>query len=789
MTTEAPWDEAEELSEAPAVTSDWKDNPQPGVSGVTATGKNYEHINLPERFREYLTELAQGTGPVAIDFETTDLRPRFAVLVGIAVSESDSRGVYISGELGIDLPAALGAIIAACEDRELLAYNATYELSIAAEVLGQRPDLFRLDVVGDATLLPASTLGRIASGIENDESAGCMEPHHTRSDRERLERRVLNLFDFHDPMLMARLLGYDHMLGLKDQAMEQFGAHMTDITALIGKGASQISMAEVDPALSAPYAADDVVFTWRLFPLFYEDMPDSVAQVYELIERPLLPVSAAMGLSGLDLDPEAVEAARYAVTKRITALEAEIETEFQSAIKSGHIRLELEDMTTPTMEKKGQKRERVVFYGPKGGRIGPPKSTSFPRSKDWVYNPGSNKQAPAFLGTPDAQASTYELSGDPLCLKHRDLDHYRKLLSSYINPVQRMVEDGGRAYFSLNQAGTGTGRYSANGWKIKGKAWSINAQTKPKPKANEDRNDKNSESKLVGRQFRADPPGRGCCGREELHSHVLVEADYSQIELRVAAFIANEPAMIEAYANGRDLHDEMMKRSGLTDRRIAKILNFGCCYEDNDWVACGVVKVAAAQQDLILDHEQCMEGVQFFRTAWPGLKTYYARIDARIKEYGWVETAFGRRLYRRYLPYPYAKPKWEPEPVEQEFDEPEEYQAALYRWRRWVAWKEVDKVNAARRREAINMPVQGTAAEILKSALIMLWDSLPIWATIKLTVHDSIIFQCPEDMVKPLLDWAIPKMESRTIIDMPVPLKAEAEFGPNWADMEELEAA
>lgn len=765
---------------------------RPGVSGETATGVSYEHINLPERFAAYLRELAEATGPVAIDFETTDLRPRFAALVGIAVATSGEHGVYVSGELGIDLPAALSAVLAACEGKQLVAYNAPYELSVAANTLGA----YIVSLTGDGTLsrsrIPElcwlSTEGVEEPGdVQSTGGATSLDAFLSgalqggeRSYRERLERAILrSLTGIRDPMIVARLLGYENMLGLKAQALEQFGVQMTEITDLIGTGASQISMDKVDPHDAAPYACDDVIYTWRLEVEGFDRMlHDSVRQVYEYIEVPLLPVSAAMGLSGMALDGEAIAFAKERVTKKIEKLDAQIQAAFQQAIKDGTVRLELEDMTTPTMAKKGKKRERVVYIGRTGERIGPPMSTSFPRSADWVYNPSSPTQAPAFLGLKDAQAGTYELSGDPLAMLHRDYDHYKKLLSSYINPVERMFLDGGRAFFSLNQAGTGTGRYSASGWKLGKLPWGINAQTKPKPKASEDADDPNTESKLVARQFKADP------------GTAFVEIDYSQIELRVEAHIAPEYNMQAAYNADppKDLHNAMMEASGLKDRRLAKVANFGCSYEDNDWVAAGVVKRNAAKSDILISNDEAMETVEAFRKAWPGLRAYYDRIHNRIKNYGWVETLFGRRLYRRYIPYPYRKPEFARDPGPKKDWEGKEalWAEQQAKYERWKKWKDVDAVNAARRREAINMPVQGTAADILKIALALLWASLPDWAEIVLTVHDSILFRCPVDKVKELVEWAVPIMESKAIIDMSVPLKVEAEAGPNWADLKEV---
>lgn len=730
---------------------------RPGVHGKTATGLDYEHINQPARFDEYLRSLAVGTGPVAIDFETSDLRPRFASIVGIALAESIGGGVYISGELGIDLAVGLGKVLAACKNRQLVAYNAVYELSIAANVLGQIP------------LRDWSPEMRL--WLDNIEPNPRMVVNNG-PDVGRRERAVLrSLTGIDDPLIMARLAGYEYEIGLKDQARIQYGVKMTDIEVLIGKGKNQITMEEVDPHLAAPYAVDDAAYTLALRDTLWAKLPATVRDVYSYIERPLLPVTASMGLSGMDLDREAIERAAEAVTRRIEELHDEIQEEFAKAVERGDVR----KIWEPSPSKKNPTRKRPRYEAPDGRLIGPPASVSYPGSLRWKYNPGSSGQASAFLGLPDAQAGTYELSGMPLALKHRDYDHYRKLLSSYIEPVRRMFDDGGRGYFSLNQAGTGTGRFSCGGWKLRDGQWGINAQTKPKPKANEDASDPNTESKLIGRQFSA---GQG---------RSFVEIDYSQIELRVEAHRAPEPNMIEAYRSGRDLHDEMMRRSGLKDRRLAKVANFGCSYEDNDWVAAGVVKRNAAKSDILVTDEEAMETVKAFREAWPGLIPYYAEIDARIQRYGYVETLAGRRLYRKYVPYPGPKPRRVEEPLDRTaYETPDKYETAVKAWEAWQDWKKIDQINAARRREAINMPIQGSAADILKKALVQLWLALPDWVEIVLTVHDSILFRCDTDRVKDLVAWAKPIMESPDLMELDVPLKVDAEAGPNWADLKEI---
>lgn len=708
------------------------DNDFQQLSGKLRSTKRkftYDYVQTRVQFETWLQNLRDTTGPIAIDFETTDLRPRFAELVGIAAATGPEHGTYISfgtdRQARSDLGECLEQLLEVVANRQLIAHNANYELSVIG-ALRER-----------ASVLPVEAI----------------------HGNYRTNYPPLN---FDCTMIMARLLGRE-VINLKSLALSELGVQMTHIEEVWGDSKN---MADVDPADVASYAASDAVNTWRLYHHFDKIMDDPSRRVYNEIEKPLLPVVVTMQLEGFQIDKDAVETARFAITTKRDGLLEDIHCRFQESVKSGNIRLELEPMPT----KRNPERTRLVYYGPTGERIGPPVSTSHPQSANWQYNPSSSSQAPAFLGLRDAKAGTYEEDGGELPLMHRDYDHLSKLLSSYIIPVRRMADDGGRAYFSFNQAGTDTGRFSASGWRIvndegKEQPWGINAQTMPKPKANEDRSDPNTESKLVRRQFVADDVNSGCCGIADSHPHSIVELDYSQIELRVLAHWSKDQNMVDAYLNERDLHDEMMRNSGLTDRRIAKILNFGCSYEPNDWVAAGVVKRAAIKDNIRLGEDEARQAVDFYRTAWPEVPRYYDFIHDYSRQRGYVETLEGRRTPARYVPDPFIrKPK--------------------YRSPQWGAWKDIQKANEAELRRLINMPVQGSAADVLKKAMIALYPTTPTWVKWKGTVHDSLLFQCPTSMVNDLVQWAKPMMENTS--ELLVPILVDATSGPNWADQEDV---
>ena len=346
------------------------------------------------------------------------------------------------------------------------------------------------------------------------------------------------------------------------------------------------------------------------------------------------------------------------------------------------------------------------------------------------FNPRSPQQVVAVLNTRDSSEATLLDEGSDLALGVVGCRELMTLMSRYIGPLERMFQDCGRAYGSFNQVGTDTGRYSASGWRIQGSPWGINLQTIPTKE----------EGKLIRACF---IPDAGC---------EFLEVDESQIELRVGSVVAPEPSMQSAFRAGRDIHNEMMALSGLVDRRAAKILNFGMGYEPFDHSAVYVVKRLFLQEGIRIDESQAAGYVRMYRQAWPALREYYNRISGEVMSRGYVQTHYGRKLRIQFA-------------------------------------RGNDKItrraNEDVLKKAINMPWQGTAADIFKMAWRAFDKGRPDWLVWKVPVHDSWLSQIPIGRSQEALGFMREKYAEAIRWD--VPLKLGAKVGPNWAEMKEIE--
>ena len=231
--------------------------------------------------------------------------------------------------------------------------------------------------------------------------------------------------------------------------------------------------------------------------------------------------------------------------------------------------------------------------------------------------------------------------------------------------------------------------------------------------------------------------------------HLLLSIDYSQIELRVLAHFSEDPAMCGAFEQGQDIHATTAARmhdvplDAVSDdmRRLAKTTNFGIVYG---------ISAQGLAQGTELSREEAGEFIaNYFRT-YPGVKTYTDRTIEGAHERGYVQTLLGRR---RYLPALRARAQHE---------------------------------RAAAERMAINMPIQGTAADIIKIAMVALareLESRGLASRILLQVHDELVIEVPRAEVDRVV--ALAKQRMREAVRLRVPLVVDAKLGPNWRDMEE----
>lgn len=310
-------------------------------------------------------------------------------------------------------------------------------------------------------------------------------------------------------------------------------------------------------------------------------------------------------------------------------------------------------------------------------------------------------------------AVTYEFPAK--ILDYRSL---AKLKSTYVDALPKLVyEETGRVHTNFNQQVAATGRLSSS---------NPNLQNIPV---------RTERGREIRKAFIASD------------GHVLLAADYSQIELRVIASISGDEAMTQAFKNNEDIHARTaMEIFGLSDfnevdremRRKAKEVNFGIPY--------GVSAFGLAQR-LGISRTEAKTIIDAYFEQFPKIQSYINETIEFAREHGFVKTLTGRR---RYIP---------------------EIRAANPSLRGFAE------------RTAINMPIQGTAADLIKIAMIKL-DSILSEQKLKtkmlLQVHDELLFEVPEDELADVKPLVINEMEQAMKLDVPV--KVEAGFGSNWLE-------
>lgn len=230
---------------------------------------------------------------------------------------------------------------------------------------------------------------------------------------------------------------------------------------------------------------------------------------------------------------------------------------------------------------------------------------------------------------------------------------------------------------------------------------------------------------------------------------VLLSFDYSQIELRLAAVLSGDKGLVEIFKDGRDVHTEVAarvfgKQSSLDayeQRRRAKVINFGILYG---------MGVTALQQSLGTNRKEAQEFYDQYFAAFPRLSEYLDEVKGQASRQGYTETLFGRRRYMEgiHSPIPY--------------------------------------VRAAAERMAINAPLQGTSADLIKLAMIELDREMP--DILLLQVHDELVFEVPESAlekfapkIKRIMESVMPKDKAKG-----VPIIVEGKAGKNWGEMKKL---
>ena len=478
-------------------------------------------------------------------------------------------------------------------------------------------------------------------------------------------------------------------LGLKNLAWVRLNVQMTEITDLIGKGKKQISMAEVDIEKAAPYAAADAEIVLRLMPLLQKDLKESGSmKAFLEMEMPLIPVISQMEMTGISLN-----------TKYLKKMSGDLEKEL-AVIAEKVYGLVGEEFNLNSPQKLSQ-----ALFGQL--KIEPPDGTK--KTASGHYSTAADVLAQL--------KDEHEIV--QWVLQNRELS---KLKSTYVDALPKQVnERTGRVHTSYNQVGSVTGRIASSDPNLQ----NIPIRTKR------------------GRQVRQ--------AFVATDGNVLLAIDYSQIELRVVAHIADDKAMLAAFKSGEDIHattaakilGKELKDVNEDDRRNAKAINFGLIYGMS---AFGLTRTS----DLTLAEAQ--DFVKAYFDNFPGVRNYLDETKKSATELGYIETLMGRKRY-------------------------------------FHALKEGTNqlVRARLEREAVNSPIQGTAADIMKLAMLRVHNALSasdLACKILLQVHDELVLECPENEKEASAKLVTIEME--TAFKLKVPLLTEIKWGRNWREMKEL---
>ena len=464
-------------------------------------------------------------------------------------------------------------------------------------------------------------------------------------------------------------------------ALKYLGYKTIHFEDIAGKGSKQLTFNQIDLEKAGPYAAEDADITLRLHQAIYPKLCKASKQL-EVFEDIEMPLLPV--IAGME--------------QHGVLIDCDILDQQSSKIGARLDELEIQahDLAGKSFNLSSPKQLQEILF--------------------------NELKIPVIKKTPKGAPSTaeevlQELALDyplpKIILEHRGLS---KLKSTYTDKLPLLVHPKtNRVHTSYQQAVTATGRLSST---------DPNLQNIPI---------RSEEGRKIRLAFIAPK------------DHKIVAIDYSQIELRIMAHLSDDPGLVAAFSEGRDVHkttaaevfDVSLDEVTIDQRRSAKAINFGLIY--------GMSAFGLAKQ-LNIGRHQAQEYMDKYFERYPNVSTYMEDTRQQAAEQGYVETLFGRRLY---LPDIKAK-------------------------------------NAMRRkgaeRAAINAPMQGTAADIIKKAMLAVASWLEVQndprVVMTMQVHDELIFEIHQDIVEETTQKLVELMNDA--VELSVPLVAEAGIGDNW---------
>ena len=534
--------------------------------------------------------------------------------------------------------------------------------------------------LGDESELDAATAMTWLGPLLSDASVRKIG-HDLKRDSVVLARYGVSLNGIDsDTMLLSYLIdatGSAHTLD--DLSLEQLGYRVIPVKEVLGKGAKALSFADLPPEGVLDYAGERADIALQLAERLRPQLADiDLEELYTDLERPLLPVLAAVERVGIRIDTDALQSMSTRVGGELSARQRDIYAlagvEFNINSPKQLSEVLFERLKLPTRKRTGKTRAA---------------STS--------------------VEVLEELALSHELPRQ--VLEWRSL---QKLKGTYIDALPQLVNpETGRVHTTFNQAVAATGRLSSS---------DPNLQNIPI---------RTTLGREIRRAFIAESGA------------VLISADYSQIELRVLAHLSGDETLIDAFKRGDDIHDQTARKVFGTDggldphelRRRAKIVNYALLY--------GKTAFTLAR-DIGVTQQAAQAFIDAYFEGFPAVRTYIDRVVQEARETGVVKTMLGRR---RLVPELTSRN---------------------------------GQLRATAERRTVNMPIQGTAADILKRAMVDIHADLPECASMILTVHDELLFEVQEPQVDLIVDFVRDRMEGAAALS--VPLTVDIGVGQNWKD-------
>jgi DNA polymerase I len=599
----------------------------------------YECVTTLDRLDHWIAR-AREVGVCGFDTETDSLEAVTARLVGFSIAITPGEACYVPLQHG------------------------------GTDLLAEKPEQIPLaDAVARLRgLLEEESILKIGQNLKYDMSV--------------LRQHGLSISPFDDTMVMSFALD----AGRQGHGMDELSKLHLDhapisYKSLTGTGKSQIGFAEVPVAEATKYAAEDADVTLRLWHhLKLRLSPEHVTRVYELVDRPLVPVLSKMECEGIKVD--------RAVLSRLSA-------EFAAQMEI--FEKEIHDLAGQNFLISSPAQLGEILFG-KMGHKGGKKGKSGQYSTDVTV-------------LEDLAGQGVEIAGK--VLEWRQL---AKLKSTYTDSLQEQINPKtARVHTSYSLVGAQTGRLASTDPNLQ----NIPIRTE------------------IGRQIRDAFVAEA--------GNVILSADYSQIELRLAAHMADVGPLREAFEQGEDIHArtarELYGEVNRDTRGRAKTINFSILYGISRW---GLAKRLESTP------EEAQQLIDAYFKRFPGISAYIQETLASVKESGFTTTLFGRKC-------------WFPR---------------------------ISSSNGAERqgseRAAINAPIQGTSADIIKRAMVRMMPALAEAGLpnvrMLLQVHDELVFELPEGDVAAAskVIEAVMAGAAEPLVKLSVPLGVEIGTGPSW---------